>query len=384
MIDRSANDELNVNFTKKEIADVIKKLKNNKACGIDMIRNEFIKNCSKDVIEVITNLFNLILDSGVIPTNWCLGIIIPLYKNEGSVNDPDNYRGITLLSCLSKLFTSALNNRITIFLERFDSIGEEQAGFRAGYSTMDHVFVLNSIIDIYLQKIKRVYCAFIDYKKAFDLVDRSSLWSKLISHGINGKLMSVIFNLYHHAKSCVRANGKMSDYFTCNVGVRQGENLSPLLFAIYLNDFESYVSRHYKGLDTLSDDITCHLSDPDIEVFLRLHLLLYADDTIVMAETPEQLQKALNAVSDYCSQWNLTVNTSKTKIVIFSRGKVRRYPDFVFGSDKLDVVDEYVYLGVKFNYNGKIKKMIQKQITQARKALYCMLISKGQEVTVTH
>ena len=96
---------------------------------------------------------------------------------------------------------------------------------------MDHVFVLNSIIDIYLQKRKRVYCSFIDYKKAFDLVDRSSLWSKLISHGINGKLMSVIFNLYHHAKSCVRANGKMSDYFTCNVGVRQGENLSPLLFA---------------------------------------------------------------------------------------------------------------------------------------------------------
>ena len=64
----------------------------------------------------------------------------------------------------------------------------------------------------------------------------------------------------------------MSDYFTCNVGVRQGENLSPLLFAKYLNDFESYVSRHYKGLDTLSDDITCHLSDPDIEVFLRLHV----------------------------------------------------------------------------------------------------------------
>ena len=67
----------------------------------------------------------------------------------------------------------------------------------------------------------------------------------------------------------------------------------PLLFAIYLNDFESYVSRHYKGLDTLSDDITCHLSDPDIEVFLRLHVLLYADDTIVIAETPEQLQNAL-------------------------------------------------------------------------------------------
>ena len=85
------------------------------------------------------------------------------------------------------------------------------------------------------------------------------------------------------------------------------------------------------------------------------------------------LQKALNVVSDYCSLWNFTVNTSKTKNVIFSRGKVRRYPDVVFGTEKLYVVDEYVYLGVKFNYNGKYKNMIAKQITQARKSLYCML-----------
>ena len=72
------------------------------------------------------------------------------------------------------------------------------------------------------------------------------------------------------------------------------------------------------------------------------HPSIYADDTIVMAEKPEQLQKALNAVSEYCSLWNLTVNSSRTTIVIFSRGKVRRYPDFVFGTEKLDVVDEYV------------------------------------------
>ena len=82
---------------------------------------------------------------------------------------------------------------------------------------------------------------------------------------MTGRLYVGDINLYHHAKSFVRANGKMSEYFTCNVGIRQGENLSPLLFAMYLNDFESYVSRHYKGLDTLSGDIAGHLSDPDIE-----------------------------------------------------------------------------------------------------------------------
>ena len=120
------NDELNTSFTTKEIADVIKKLKNNKACGINLIRNEFIKNCSNDMRDVVTNLFNLILDCGVIPTNWCLGIIMPLYKNKGSVNDPDNYRGITLLSFFSKLFTSALNYRITIFWNVLIQLGKNK------------------------------------------------------------------------------------------------------------------------------------------------------------------------------------------------------------------------------------------------------------------
>ena len=80
------------------------------------------------------------------------------------------------------------------------------------------------------------------YKKAtFDLVDRASLWSKLIANGINGKIISAVYNLYNNAKSCVRLNNKMSTHFDCNIGVRQGDNLSPLLFAIYLNDFEFFL-----------------------------------------------------------------------------------------------------------------------------------------------
>ena len=87
--------------------------------------------------------------------------------------------------------------------------------------------------------------------------------------------MSVVFNLYHHAKSCIKANGKMLDYFTSNVVVIKVEHLSPLLFAIYLNDFESYVSRHGKGLDAIYYDITGQLSDQYIEVLLRLNMYFY-------------------------------------------------------------------------------------------------------------
>ena len=117
------------------------------------------------MLKVLVKLFNVVLDSGFVPTEWCIGIIVPIYKNKGQDTNPDHYRGITLLSCLGKLFTSILNQRITQFFEAEQVIGEEQAGFRSGYSTTGHVFVLKSIIDFYVQKKKRLYCAFIDYKK---------------------------------------------------------------------------------------------------------------------------------------------------------------------------------------------------------------------------
>lgn len=104
--------------------------------------------------------------------------------------------------------------------------------------------------------------------------------------------------MYNNAKSRVIFNNQVSDEFKCTVGVRQGENLSPLLFAIYLNDFERFLSKHYNGLEDIRQDIDTYLSDDDIEIFLRLYVLLYADDTIILAENPTDLQKGLDALYD--------------------------------------------------------------------------------------
>ena len=368
----SINEEINGEFTVDEIVKLIRKLRNKKACGVDHVINEYIKHCPVELLGTVVKLFNIVLKTGIVPSNWCIGLIKPLYKNKGSPDDPDNYRGITLLSCLGKLFTSCLNDRLSNYIEGAGIMGEEQAGFRAGYCTLDHIFVLHSIIDLYVFKKKRLYCAFIDYRKAFDLVDRCSLWQKLINTGINGKIITVIYNLYNNAKSSVKLDNNLSESFSCNIGVRQGENLSPLLFAIYLNDFEYSISKNYKGLDLLATDVSSYLSDDDVEVFLRLYALLYADDTIVMAETPKDLQVALDSVHMYCNDWKLHVNTSKTKIVIFSKGKVRKYPDFKFGTDILEVVDDYTYLGTTFNYNGRFKKAIDKQVSQATRAMFSL------------
>ena len=152
-----------------------------------------------------------------------------------------------------KTGTSVLNKRISSFLDSNRMLGEEQAGFRSTYSTIDHLFVLKTIIDFYLQKRKRLYCAFIDYKKAFDLIDRKFLWFKLLKIGVNGKVLNVVKSLYKCAKSCISVNGAMSEFFSCNVGVRQGENLSPLLFAVYLNDFQEHIAKIYPGLKMLNE-----------------------------------------------------------------------------------------------------------------------------------
>ena len=106
-------------------------------------------------------LFNLVLESGVIPENWSIGYILPIYKNKGDRGNPNNYRGITLLSCVGKLFTTILNNHLNKFLNEYGTLGEEQAGFRSGYSTRDHIFAVGVLAKLYLSKGKKsVLCIY--------------------------------------------------------------------------------------------------------------------------------------------------------------------------------------------------------------------------------
>ena len=185
-----------------------------------------LKNCPDDLIYVIVLLFNMVLESGIIPTDWTIGIIKVLYKNKGDINDINNYRGITLLSCLGKLFTSVINERLYNYLTHANLLGSEQAGFRAKHSTLDHIFALQVLSNYYINNNKQLYCAFVDYSKAFDFVNRSYLWQKVLESNINGKILNVIRNMYKDAKSHVSLKNVLSDSFPCQVCMRQGENLS--------------------------------------------------------------------------------------------------------------------------------------------------------------
>ena len=133
---------------------------------------------------------------------------------------------------------------------------------------------------------------------------------------MDGKKFKIIHNMHESAKSCVRLGTKLSDDFYSNVGVRQVENLSPVLFSLFLNDLVEFISHAYDGLTNVYNATHIFLDTEDISVYLKLYLLLYADDTIMLAESYVELQAALNAMYLYCKSWKLAVNASKTKIVI--------------------------------------------------------------------
>ena len=278
------------------------------------------------------------------------------------IKSPDNYRGITILGCFGKLFTAVLNNRLNTYLENM--------GFRKGYSTTDHIFNLKCPIDLYLFRGKKLYCAFINYKKTFDSVNRVYLWQKLLSNNVDGQMFRIIHSLYANAKSCVRIGNSKSACFSSNIGVRQGENLSPILFSLFLNDLSEFISHAYDGLNDVSEMAHILLSNDEIEVYFKLYILLYADDTVVFAEPENELQAAFNAMFLYCKSWDLEVNPSKTKITVFSNKKIHQAPHFIYNGQDLDIDDSFVYL---FSYNGRFHKNNKRLYDQARRTIYAVL-----------
>ena len=275
-IDISDDDEfLNSSITEAEIRKCIKALKNNKCPANDRILNEYLKCSSDKLIPIYISLFNVILDTGIIPDSWLEGIIRPIYKRGGDPTQPENYRPITILSCFGKLFTAILNSRLNSFIDHHDILNENQAGFRSGYSTTDHIFTLHILSEILKHNKKKLFCSFIDFSKAFDSVWRLGLWMKLLSNNINGKIFRIINNMYKDIKSCVMHSGEQSCFFKSQIGVRQGENLSPILFSLFLNDLEDYMSSNG------CNGFEFNMEDNQLNAYLKLMVLLYADDTVI-------------------------------------------------------------------------------------------------------
>ena len=274
-------------------------------------------------------------ESGVYPTVWKLGVINPIPKSSTTdVRDPSLYRGITLVVASYKLFCSVLNSRLQIFAEENDLIHDEQNGFRPKRSCTDHLMSLVNIVSSRISKKHNLFAAFIDFKKAYDGINRELLWSKLIGIGIHpdGKFLKALKGIYNNVKCAVKVNGHLTNWFPVSNGLKQGCLLSPILFNLYINDLVTTIKQSCSGLSIGGENVCT---------------LMYADDLVLLAKNENDLQSMLDALSSWCEQWQISINSDKSEVVHFrSKGRTRSSFVFKVGESHLKTVSKYRYLGL--------------------------------------
>ena len=151
-------------------------------------------------------MFNAILRSGIYPTSWHDSYICPIYKS-GSRSDPSYYRGIAITNILGKVFSIILNNRLEKFITSNNLIDDTQIGFKKNCRTSDHMFILQTLIDKYVKKLKSpLYVCFVDFRKAYDSVWRQALMFKLLSQNVSGMFFRIVKEMYINNNICVKIN----------------------------------------------------------------------------------------------------------------------------------------------------------------------------------
>ena len=370
-----------------ELNVALKRLKNNKSPGSDHIINEFLKYNTTLFKEALLAIFNAIFKTGHFPKAWTVGLITPIHK-KGDLNSAENYRGITLLSCVGKLFTSILNLRLNKWAEANDKFDDFQHGFREKKGTIDAMFLLQTTVDIFLSKHDALYVSFIDLRKAFDKTHHTALWYKLYNNDVSSKIIAVIKNMYAKIKLCVKTtyesyvtndnkddcllsdlyydcvsrdcNSVNNDFFFSPVaGVLQGESLSPFLFSMFLNDLQDFMK-----------------TDPNVGISIYqffMILILFADDMVFFSDNRFGLQKSLDKFYDYCANWGLEVNVEKTKCMVFKNGgKKHKFDKWYYNGQEIETVTEFKYLGFLFSSSGKFKIGLDNLLTRGEKALFDM------------
>ena len=347
--------ELDMPIKETEISKGIAKLKLNKSAGIDNISNNMLKHGQSYLLPSLRKLFNTCLCTGKYPESWAEGYITPIHKSN-DITDPNNYRGITVTSAIGKLFNSILNSRLDEFLVKNNLIHDCQIGFTKKARTSDHMFIIKCIFEKYCNsKNGRMYACFVDFQKAFDTVIHTGIKIKLLSIGVGTSFYNIIKNMYNRSKSCVKTQNGLTDFFPVKLGVKQGDNLSPNLFKLFINDLPDYLKETEDAIILNNKPVQC---------------LLYADDLVLLSTTSTGLQKRLNILQKFCQDWCLTVNPNKTKVLVFNKAGRHICENFLYENKLVECVANFKYLGLHFSASGSFSFAQNELYKKALKAYY--------------
>jgi hypothetical protein len=355
---KSYNDEgleaLNQSVEINEVAGALRQLCTGTAASpIDGVRNEMLKYGGAGMLTMLHALFAL---------QWQLdvheqtpGLVKNLHKG-GDRLCAGNYRPITLLSCIDKLYHRILANRLSTTLESEGLLHEGQNAFRPDRDCVQHALALHAAISARQAAGQDTYIFFADQAKAYDSVWRDGMLHKLWAKGIRGRMYRVIANMYQTTVLRVGHHDAISESFVVDQGVAQGDTLSPILFDVFVDDLLREVCAQHEGVTVPGVPGT----EP-----CTLTALMYADDFMGAAVSHTQLQSVVNTVRAYFRRWRMKANVSKSAVMVVrgrgaacASGRVQSSAGngsggIRWGEDVVPQVRLYKYMGLMFHESGK-------------------------------
>lgn len=300
-----------------------------KACGPDNLSIEHAIHSHSNINQVLCNLFKWITCHRYVPTGFCMGTIVPLVKDKTrNLNDIENYRPITLIPVISKIFEHV----ILQLCENSLTSDQLQFGFKKGIGCVDTIFALRITVEYFLSKGSSMYLAALDIRKAFDSVKHDKLFDCLLKQGVPLILVDVLRNWYSKLFVNVRWGGSQSSFFDVCNGVRQGSVLSPCLFNIFVNSFIVLLRQL---------DVGCHVN------WMYVGCLLYADDMLLLSPSVMGLQKMLDLCLSTSNLLALKFNANKSFCMAIGKHSKFAISPMLLGDDNVAWVHSIKYLGIK-------------------------------------
>lgn len=333
-----------------EVTNAITELKD-KSGGVDNINTKIIKTIIHQLQKPLEHIFNQCIINSVWPDALKKAEVIPLHKS-GKQNNTSNYRPISLISNIAKVFEKIIHKRIYSFAIKHKIFADNQYGFLKNRSTKDAFVKLTSKIYNNLDNSKPTIATFLDLAKAFDTVNHEILIKKLQIYGIRGNALDLIKSYLTNRKQKVRLNGVYSSERAINTGVPQGTILGPLLFVIYINDM----------LTGIIDDL----------------IISYADDTVILTEgktwkeAEQKMNKSLRSIEIWLASNKLSLNTDKTVYVTFGNYKDSVPTDVQIRIYNINLkrVENCKYLGIFIDYKMKWNKHVNHVINKTKYLIY--------------
>ena len=282
---------------------------------------------------IINNIFfNLIFSSRTYPVSWTKAKLFMLFK-KGNHKDPNNYRGISIINSIAKLYDMVLCKRLELWFKPY----REQAGAQKGRGCIEHLVTLRLLTDYAKKKNNKLFITFVDFTKAYDLVPRCMLLSVLKRLGCGALMVGAIGAMYSVTQSVVG-----TAIITTAIGVRQGSPTSSFLFIVYINEL----------VKLLKD--TCQ---PD--GFLSwIHLLALMDDTVILATSRENLVSKVHLLIQFCNKYGMIINENKTKLMVINGNATDKDPISI-NNLTIKHCDLYIYLGSPFTSDGSLTSVVK-------------------------